>query len=124
MDQTSIRSYLRQFKYILNWGIENEYLASYNPSIFKYKAKKGQGHIIYLNADEIEAIENYIPTSKTHEIVKDYFLLQCYLGLRISDILTLRKEHIKNGHIDKVTQKSKIRVYNPVSEKPVQYLKI
>jgi site-specific recombinase XerD len=117
MDQTSLKQYLRLFKYVLNWGVENEYLISYNPSIFKYKAKKGQGHIIYLNTDEIEAIENYVPTSKTHRIVKDYFLLQCYLGLRISDILTLRKEHIKNLHIDKVTQKSKTRIYNPINEK-------
>lgn len=62
-----------------------------NPFYKKFKMKREQTDRVYLEADEVKKIEKLRLRSRyrTYD-AKDVFLVECYTGLRISDILNLR----------------------------------
>ncbi len=62
-----------------------------NPFYKKFKMKREQTERVYLEADEVKKIEKLRLRSRyrTYD-AKDVFLVECYTGLRISDILNLR----------------------------------
>lgn len=62
-----------------------------NPFYKKFKMKREQTERVYLEASEVKKIEKLRLRTrfKTYD-AKDVFLVECYTGLRISDILNLR----------------------------------
>lgn len=65
------------------------------------KNKREDGERVFLTMDELSLLENYKPKNKTEEVSRDIFLFECYTGLRISDICTLKKEEVleENGSL-------------------------
>lgn len=62
-----------------------------NPFYKKFKMKREQTERVYLEANEVKRIEKLrLRTAKRTYDAKDVFLVECYTGLRISDILNLR----------------------------------
>jgi integrase/recombinase XerD len=60
-----------------------------------------------LTMEEIQAIEDVSSLTKSESISRDVFLFQFYTGgIRISDVLALRKGDIKNNRIEIITEKT------------------
>lgn len=77
----------------------------------------------YLIADEVKAL---IDTPCSNEEYKNLFLFGCFVGLRYSDLRTLRWKDIivENGEtrIEKMMSKTKHMVYIPLGKGALQYL--
>lgn len=72
-------------------------------------AKKG-----YIKSNQLRMLENMQLQGRS-EICRDAFLLGCYTGLRYSDIISLRSEHIIDGWIRKRMKKTGTIVEVPFS---------
>ncbi|WP_162880075.1 site-specific integrase [Mariniflexile rhizosphaerae] len=58
-----------------------------------------KGNRTYLNAKEIECCYNYCKSefiSPSYKLVLGYFLFSCFTGLRISDVMAMKRQHIKH----------------------------
>jgi len=76
------------FKYAKSKGLIDQ-----DPTI-DIKNKREDSERVFLTMDEITLLESYQPKNNTEEVSKEIFLFECYTGLRISDICTLKKEEV------------------------------
>ena len=67
--------------------------------------------VVFLTMDEIMAIQR-LELTGTLELARDFFLFQCFTGLRCSDVVRLHKSDIQNGNIHIVTQKTGVSIDN------------
>lgn len=104
-------SRLRQLRAIVNEAYRRD-LVAVEPfkriRLEKMVAKKG-----HLTLPQLHAIERMRLTGK-EERARDLFLLAVYSGLRFSDVVTLRQEHISDGWLHKKTIKTGAVVDVPV----------
>lgn len=75
---------------------------------FQPKLKSTQKKVIFLTWDEPTPLRKCeIPESKQYlERVRDVFLFCCFRGLRYSDVFNLRRNDIKEDHIEITTVKT------------------
>lgn len=73
-------------------------------------SKKG-----YVTADQLHKLER-LSLHGNEERIRDAFLVGCYTGLRFSDIISLRQEHIKDGWLTKKMAKTGYIVEVPVAK--------
>ena len=84
--------YLENLKTILNKALRQEIIAV-NPFI-RYKIPVKQDiDRVYLELHEVRALNN--TTCNCEPQIIQAFLFSCFTGLRLSDIITLKKEHIQ-----------------------------
>jgi len=70
---------------------------------------------IYLTENELLKIyQTDLSKDKRLEAVRDIFLIGCYTGLRFSDLVKLRAEHINEKNITITTQKTGNRIVIPL----------
>ena len=69
----------------------------------------------HLTQSELNKVENTKFKSKRDEKIRDIFLASVYTGLRFSDVKTLNSSEIKNGWIEKQTQKTKVEIAIPIN---------
>lgn len=93
----TIAKNIKNLKWFLNWATDKGY--NKNLSFRKFKVEQYKGVIISLNSNELKALLDYRPASKSLEYVKDVFCFGCFTGLRYSDLAQLRPEHIKGDYI-------------------------
>lgn len=119
-------------KTFLNWAMQKDIIKE-NP-FKKFKIKKIQGNREYLEIHELNKLEMLLKSDKLNNSQKDileYFLFDCYTGLRHNDLKALTYSKIKdvldneNKHkIIEITQhKTKINVSIPLIEKSNRFLK-
>jgi site-specific recombinase XerD len=102
---------LRQLKALMNEALKREIITKNPFDRFKIPNminKKG-----YVTEEQLKLIENL---DTKHIYVRDAFLFCCYCGLRISDLMTLTSEHIKDGWIHKKMIKTGFEVHIPISK--------
>lgn len=68
---------------------------------------------IYLDEKELLAIYNLQLTGQ-HDLVRDWFILDCYTGLRVSDLILLDKRNLSEGMITIANKKTGEKVVIPV----------
>jgi integrase len=92
-------------KSMINWAKDRgmEISDHYN----KFKASEREKEIIFLTIDELFKLYNHQFQNKRHEKARDIYCFGCFTGLRISDIISLQKEHIRDGKIHKTIKKTK-----------------
>lgn len=104
-------SRLRLLRAVMNEARKRDIISS-NPfdrfRIQSMVSKKG-----YLTCEQLRQLEAMRPKGYD-ELVLDAFLVGCYTGLRFSDIITLRQEHIRDGWLAKTMVKTKSVVELPV----------
>lgn len=103
---------LRQTKAILNEAVKRDILPK-NP-FDKFKIPSMTNKKGFISKDALRALETANLTKK-EDIVRDAFLFCTYSGLRFSDLKTLKSEHINNGWITKIMEKTKFKVEIPIS---------
>lgn len=113
--------------YAKSLGIET------HPQLEKIKIKKINVEKIYLSFDELEKIEKLDDSKLTNSLlnVRDWLVISCYLGQRISDFLNFNKNMIryelnKEGDLKPLiefTQKKTKKIMTiPIHPKVVEYL--
>jgi site-specific recombinase XerD len=94
----TIGKFFKHLGEYMKWAKENGY---HNE---KYYLKKitDQSDIIYLTEEELLKVVN-LELKEEDKLIKirDRFLLGCYTGLRVSDLMKLRKSNIVDGNIMK-----------------------
>ena len=85
-------------------------------------------HNVALNAEEVERLEKAdLSNNETFEKARDMFLIGCYTALRISDLMKINKDHIKEGSngkfLDIISTKTKNSVSIPLSPNALKILK-
>ena len=73
-------------------------------------SKKG-----YITMEQVEMIER-MELEGYEDLVRDGFLVGCYTGLRFSDVVGLRQEHIADGWLVKSMLKTKFTVEIPIRD--------
>ena len=73
-------------------------------------SKKG-----FLTKEEVTKLER-LNLKGNEDKIRDAFLIGCYTGLRFSDIISLRPEHIKDGWLTKKMVKTGFIVEIPIAE--------
>lgn len=105
-------SRLRLLRALLNEAKKRDIIGS-NPfdrfRIQQMVSKKG-----YLTFEQLHKLER-LSLHGNDDRVRDAFLVGCYTGLRFSDIITLRDEHIVNGWLTRSMSKTGFMVDLPVS---------
>lgn len=106
-------SRLRLLRAILNEAKKRDIITS-NP-FDRYRipgmvSKKG-----YLTMEQVEQLEQ-MELEGYDELVRDAFLVGCYTGLRFSDVVNLRQEHIVDGWLVKTMLKTKFTVELPIAD--------
>ena len=81
-------------------------------SAFRPKLKDTQKKIIFLTWEELAKLREFEtpPAKKSLDRVRYIFLLQCFTGLRYSDVFNLRRSDIKEDYIEVTTIKTSDRL--------------
>ncbi|MEP0984350.1 phage integrase SAM-like domain-containing protein [Ekhidna sp.] len=90
--------------------------------IDKIKVPRIEKTIIFLTEEELNQLSNYSFSEEKYEKVRDVFVLNCYTGLRYSDLQRLNKHHIQDGAIEMRAYKNQKDLYVPLTSKPQQIL--
>lgn len=81
----------------------------------KFRNAREAAFNVYLNKDELKAIENInLSNNKKLDKARDLFLIGCYTGLRISDYNNIKPHNIKGEFIDLYQSKTGGRVVIPI----------
>jgi site-specific recombinase XerD len=114
------------FRYATNKGLIKQ-----NPfdRVEKLPLKKPKRQLpVYLEKSELERLENTKhEQAKQTKDVANAFLFSCYTGLRLSDVVNLKPEHIKTErsgrrYISLTTSKTQQPVKFPLPQKALQYM--
>lgn len=94
LENQSIEVYLSQIKTVLRERKKRGVL-EYEPAAFDVKLKRKEIYTVALTLEEVERWSAAPVTTKGEATSKDIFLLGCFTGMRISDILTMRVSDIR-----------------------------
>lgn len=130
-EKYSVNYFERNFKFIktiLYHAQQNGHLIS--PSLNSIKCKNEKTIFVILNEKELELIEKTTFPDEHLETAKDWLLISCYCGQRISDFMRFetsmiikRKVNDKNKYfIEFVQEKTKKQLFLPLSDKIIKIL--
>lgn len=92
----------------------------YDSPAFKILTEETQD--IYLDETELTALWN-VALNNRMSVVRDWFILDCYTGLRISDLMNLSKRNLSKGFITIANEKTDDKVVIPVHQRVKEILK-
>jgi site-specific recombinase XerD len=83
----------------------------------RFRSNSSLADTIYLTPVEIKEISNLdLKTNLKLDRVRDMFIIGCYTGLRFSDIVNIKPEHINDGMIEITQVKTKEKVAIPMTK--------
>lgn len=105
---STIQKKLGFLKWFLKWATEHGYNTTTDYKTFRPTLKTTQKKVIYLSKAELECIKSLeIPVELSSlEAVRDVFFFCCFSGLRHSDVYNLRKNDVKDDHLEVTTIKT------------------
>ncbi len=108
LKNSTIKKKLDFLTWYMNWATEHGYNTNMAYKTFRPTLKETQRKVIYLSKPELERLKQLtIPSGYSHlESVRDVFLFCCFSGLRHSDVYNLRRNDIKDDHIEITTVKT------------------
>lgn len=80
-----------------------------------FRLPEEETYDIYLEPAELKKIYDHHLINETLDTVRDWFIIDCFTGLRISDIQLLGKENILKDSIRIVNEKTDTRVEIPIN---------
>ena len=108
LKNSTIKKKLGYLTWFLNWATDRGYNTNMTYKTFRPTLKMTQKKVIFLSKPELEQVRNLvIPPGLSHlESVRDVFLFCCFSGLRHSDVYILRRNDIKDDHLEVTTVKT------------------
>lgn len=83
----------------------------------RFRSNSSLADTIYLTPVEIKEISDLdLKTNLKLDRVRDMFIIGCYTGLRFSDIVNIKPEHINDGMIEITQVKTKEKVAIPMTK--------
>ena len=118
---------LKNLKTFLKW-IQKQKIYSFNPNIFDVSVSTYENNVITLNDAEIGQLMELDIQNPNWQKIIDLFVLNCFLGLRHSDLYTLNShDFVKDQDGDimlvKDTKKTDEKIIVPVIEPALSILK-
>lgn len=96
----TIAKHLTNLRTLINEAVRMGYTSDANPfDLYRIHSEKGQSS--FLTVEELSAMERLEPDKPALRHVLDAFLYCCYTGLRYSDFVSLKSEHLvmHDGHM-------------------------
>jgi len=112
----TINNKINTLKILLNFADNYSLIDLKKNRITNYKNLKDEikdDNKVYLTEEEIEKIYN-LELAEIKKVVRDIFVVQCYLGQRISDIANLKNATIKENEIELYQKKTNTKVVIPI----------
>jgi integrase len=126
LSANTVGKHIKTIKSFMNEATERGYNANLEFKKRKFKTLREEADTIYLNIDELKAIEKIgLSSSPRLEKVRDLFLIGCYTGLRFSDFTQIKPENIisDKSMLQIRTQKTGERVSIPLHQTVKNILK-
>ncbi|MCC8426587.1 site-specific integrase [Mucilaginibacter sp. UR6-11] len=115
LNNTTIAKVLSTLKTFLSYAEENDILV--NGNYRKFQIKREKLEVIALTNDEFTALlEKDFTENKKFDRVRDIFCFSCATGLRVSDLIQLKREHIKKDEIKLTVKKTKTELIIPLNK--------
>jgi integrase len=99
-------------KTFLNWAAEREYYTGTKHR--KFNAPEKDIEVIFLSEEELMKLRNFKFENPKLDRVRDIYCVGCGTSLRFSDLMDLKREHIRDGVIYKTVLKTKETVTIPL----------
>jgi len=118
MSNNTVGKYVKTLKTFLNYiaNETNDHELAFR--VKKFEVIQEETDAIYLTEDEIQTMYDLdLSHNSRLEKVRDIFVFQCYIGLRVSDLLRLNSNHIKDDLIQIKTIKTGKKVVIPIHPK-------
>jgi integrase len=116
LSRNSTGRYVKYLKAVCNDA--KRYDIETHPKLDLIRGISEPGTIVYLTFNELDKIRNTTFTRSALENAKDWLIIGCYIGQRVSDLLTLTNDNIavRNGLkvIELIQKKTKTRVTIPI----------
>ena len=116
----TVSKYIKTLKTYMKWTMERDYHK--NDEFVKFSAKEKPADITYLTSNQLLHLNDIKIEDETLVLVKDYFCLACFTGLRFSDIAQIRKEYFKEGNLFLPIKKTKETMMIPINKHANQIL--
>lgn len=131
LNNNSFDKYYKILLTFLRWASDREICEPVGKGIIK--TRRTDSDLIYLTKEELRMVEELnLSNSKRLEKVRDLFLFSCFTGLRFSDAVKVKREHIvksngntgiQNSFLLKVfTEKTNDRLLIPLLPKAIELL--
>lgn len=108
LKNSTIKKKLEYLYWFLRWATDHGYNTNMAFKSFHPTLKETQKKVIYFTKAELEKLKQLTFTGETAhlEAVRDVLLFCCFTGLRHSDVYNLRRNDIKDGHLEVTTIKT------------------
>jgi len=114
LNNTTIAKALSTLKTFLGYAKDSGIKVS--DSYRDFTIKKEKLEVIALTQDEFDAILNLdLSNNNRLDKVRDLFIFSCATGFRHSDVVQLKREHIKDGEIKLTVKKTKTSLMVPLN---------
>jgi integrase len=104
----------RVLKTFLKWAEKRDYYSGklYN----EFNDQEPEKEVIYLTLDELFDLNSFKFSQDRLKKTRDLFCFSCFTGLRYSDVISLKREHIIPGYYCKVQKKTSELIKNPIND--------
>lgn len=123
---------IKTLKAMLRWARSRGHTVHNDIEDKNFRVSKSKKKIVYLTEEEVDALRAF-DLSKNPKLkkVRDRFVFNCYVGLRVGDLNKLSQRHIKTIHrnnldvsvIDIITEKQKKQAIIPLKPIPLSILR-
>lgn len=125
--QITVNKCIQRVRKVIKLALAEGYLDR-DPFVL-YKPKRYKSQVIYLDANELQNLEEYSFAQDRLSQVRDMFVFCCYTGLAYQEMADLKEEHLVKGFdgntwIKMVRRKTKTPIAVPVLPKANMILEI
>lgn len=123
-NSNTVRSKYRYLHWFLKWAFRNDYCND-NFERYRFELKVVDSHerlVVFLTMDEIMTIRNY-DADPNDVLCKDFFLFQCFTGLRYSDAIKVKNSDIHDDVLTIYTQKTGVLLHNKLNRFALEIVK-
>lgn len=121
MATNTVGKCVKNFKAFLNWSKARGYKT--HADISKFKVLTEETPIVYLTQQEVDSLARHdFKDNPRLQRARDLFCLQCYTGLRWSDLTRLGNQHISGNVIRMTAFKTKKPIIVPLTAKALAIL--
>ncbi|RSK50985.1 site-specific integrase [Hymenobacter rigui] len=112
----TIQKHVTRLKRFMKWAAERGYHETTGYTRLTWKRQEPD--IMTLTAEEVEQLEALeLPAGGYLDNARALFLLSCYTGLRYSDLVSIRPEHLRGSTLRLTTQKTRETVTIPLQSR-------
>lgn len=100
-ENSTVGKHIKHIKAVLSWAESRGYAVDPAYRSKSFKVSKSKKKVFHLEEAEVDAFFNHdFSKNKRLERTRDVFVLNCFIGLRVSDLVRLRKGHVFEVEVD------------------------